>query len=173
MCLRGLPSLRFPAQGRAQFELYQKLLALGFAVVQAIGALSLLRPYVDDWSTGWLYTSTVTLVAGATVLTYVRPCHSVLVPNLELDLQVLAQERQGPVLECNALRRCACLDKERRVHGCAPFSSTCASGMFIRRPQRLTPFVGRALPSARAARQAGGGHDMPSRAARRVCLSQG
>ncbi len=73
VCQRGLPSLRFPVQGRAQFELYQKLLALGFAVVQAIGALSLLRPYVDDWSAGWLYTSTVTLVAGATVLTYVRP----------------------------------------------------------------------------------------------------
>ncbi|KAK9834079.1 hypothetical protein WJX81_008587 [Elliptochloris bilobata] len=58
-------------QGRARFEIYQKLLALGFAVVQAIGQLSLLRPYVSDWSAFWLYDSTVTLVAGAMVLVYV------------------------------------------------------------------------------------------------------
>jgi len=64
---------RARAQGRAQFELYQKLLALAFAVVQAIGQLSLLRPYVADWSPGWLLDSTVTLVAGAMILVHARP----------------------------------------------------------------------------------------------------
>jgi len=64
---------RARAQGRAQFELYQKLLALGFAVVQAVGQLSLLRPYVADWSPGWLLDSTVTLVAGAMILVHARP----------------------------------------------------------------------------------------------------
>ena len=59
-------------QGQARFDFYQKLLALGFATVQAVGQLSLLRPYVDDWSAFWLYSSTVTLVAGSSVLVYVR-----------------------------------------------------------------------------------------------------
>ena len=59
-------------QGQARFDLYQKLLALGFATVQAVGQLSLLRPYVDDWSPFWLYSSTITLVAGSSMLVYVR-----------------------------------------------------------------------------------------------------
>ena len=150
MCLRGLPSLRFPAQGRAQFELYQKLLALGFAVVQAIGALSLLRPYVDDWSAGWLYTSTVTLVAGATVLTYVRPAFSALRPNLQLDLQALAQERdRGPYFKCNALRRRACLENERRVHGSLlPRLPVCQACLYQKAPA-ANPVRG-ACPAKRA-----------------------
>jgi protein transport protein SEC61 subunit alpha len=64
------------AQGRARFQLYQKLLALGFAVVQSVGQLTYLRNYVDDFSTGWLVTSTLTLTAGAMVLVYVRPTPS-------------------------------------------------------------------------------------------------
>lgn len=64
-------------QGQARFDLYQKLLALGFATVQAVGQLSLLRPYVDDWSVLWLYSSTVTLVAGSSMLVFVRRASSV------------------------------------------------------------------------------------------------
>lgn len=58
-------------QGRARFTLYQKLAALGFAVVQAAGQLTYIRPYVDDWSADWLAGGVVALTAGAMILVYV------------------------------------------------------------------------------------------------------
>lgn len=58
-------------QGRARFTLYQKLAALGFAIVQATGQLTYIRPYVDDWSVDWLAGGVLTLTAGAVILVHV------------------------------------------------------------------------------------------------------
>lgn len=58
-------------QGRARFTLYQKLAALVFAVVQAVGQLTYIRPYVDDWSAEWLLGGVVALTAGAVILVHV------------------------------------------------------------------------------------------------------
>jgi len=58
-------------QGRARFILYQKLAALGFAIVQAVGQLSYIRPYVDDWSSEWLFSGVVALTAGSMILVHV------------------------------------------------------------------------------------------------------
>ena len=59
-------------QGRARFQLYQKLLALAAAVVQAVGQLTYIRPFVADWDVTWLACNSLTLVAGAMVLVHVR-----------------------------------------------------------------------------------------------------
>jgi len=56
--------------GKDKYEMYQKYLALAFAVVQSIGQLSYLRPYVDDFSTAWFVQSTVLLTGGAMFLVY-------------------------------------------------------------------------------------------------------
>ena len=61
-------------QGRARFQLYQKLAALVFAVAQAAGQLSYLRPYVDDFSGGWLLENIVLLTAGSMILVHVSVC---------------------------------------------------------------------------------------------------
>lgn len=58
-------------QGRARFMLYQKLAALVFALVQAVGQLTYIRPYVDDFSPDWLASSALVLTAGAVVLVHV------------------------------------------------------------------------------------------------------
>jgi preprotein translocase subunit SecY len=58
-------------QGQARFQLYQKLLALAFAGVQAAGQLTYVRPYVDDWSPAWAAGAGASLVAGAMILVYV------------------------------------------------------------------------------------------------------
>lgn len=59
------------AQGRAKFQYYQKLLAFGFAIVQAVGQLFYIRPFVDDFTPGWLAGSSCALVAGALALVYI------------------------------------------------------------------------------------------------------
>lgn len=56
--------------GQARFQLYQKLAALVFALVQAVGQLSYIRPYVDDFTAEWLITNSLTLTAGAMILVY-------------------------------------------------------------------------------------------------------
>jgi len=58
-------------QGRVRFQFYQKLLALAFAVVQAFGQLSYVRPFVADWSPEWLTGSVLSLTAGALVLIWI------------------------------------------------------------------------------------------------------
>ena len=55
-------------QGRARFQLYQKLTALAFAVAQSVGQLTYIRPYVANFNTEWLFTESLTLTAGAMVL---------------------------------------------------------------------------------------------------------
>lgn len=59
-------------QGRARFMLYQKLAALAFAVAQAVGQLTYIRPFVEDFSPEWLAINVVTLTAGAMMLVHVR-----------------------------------------------------------------------------------------------------
>ncbi|KAK9908883.1 hypothetical protein WJX75_004199 [Coccomyxa subellipsoidea] len=58
-------------QGRARFQLYQKLLALAAAVIQAVGQLTYIRPFVPEWDASWLVVNSLTLVAGAMVLVHV------------------------------------------------------------------------------------------------------
>lgn len=58
-------------QGRARFQLYQKLLALAAAVIQAVGQLTYIRPFVSEWDATWLAVNSLTLVAGAMVLVHV------------------------------------------------------------------------------------------------------
>ncbi|KIY98619.1 Preprotein translocase subunit secY, partial [Monoraphidium neglectum] len=58
-------------QGRARFQWYQKLAAFAFAIAQAVGQLTYLRPYVTDFSPEWLAGSTLALVAGAMSLVYI------------------------------------------------------------------------------------------------------
>lgn len=59
------------SQGQARFQLYQKLAALGFAVVQSVGQLTYIRPFVADFSTEWLIVNSLTLVAGSMILVWV------------------------------------------------------------------------------------------------------
>lgn len=67
-------------QGRQRFQQLQKYVALAFAVVQAVGQLTYIRPYVNDWSLYWLIESTSYLVAGSAILIYV----SIWSPRLDL-----------------------------------------------------------------------------------------
>lgn len=64
-------NVMFGLQGRARFQLYQKLIALIFAVAQSYGALLFVRPYVADFDGGWLALSMATLVAGSSIMGYV------------------------------------------------------------------------------------------------------
>eukprot|EP00955_Chlamydomonas_euryale_P082111 363670-Chlamydomonas_euryale.AAC.23 len=59
------------AQGRARFQYYQKLGAFVFAIAQAVGQLTYIRPYVDNFTPEWLFGSTCALVAGAMALVYI------------------------------------------------------------------------------------------------------
>ncbi|PNW72115.1 hypothetical protein CHLRE_16g681900v5 [Chlamydomonas reinhardtii] len=59
------------AQGRAKFQYYQKLMAFAFAIVQAVGQLFYIRPFVDDFSPAWVAGSSTALVAGAMALVYI------------------------------------------------------------------------------------------------------
>lgn len=60
-------------QGRARFQLYQKLAALAFAIAQSVGQLTYIRPYVADFGFDWLLVNSISLTAGAMVLVYVSP----------------------------------------------------------------------------------------------------
>jgi len=59
------------AQGRAKFQYYQKLGAFVFAIVQAAGQLTYIRPFVEDFTPGWLLGNTCALTAGAMALVYI------------------------------------------------------------------------------------------------------
>ncbi len=56
--------------GRRTFAQYQRYGALAFALVQAVGQCLYLRPFVDDFSLGWLAASSLSLTAGAMVLVW-------------------------------------------------------------------------------------------------------
>ena len=58
-------------QGRARFELYQRLVALVFAAAQSWGALLFVRPYVADFGGSWLFESMLTLIVGSVIMNHV------------------------------------------------------------------------------------------------------
>ena len=57
--------------GRERFQFYQKGLALAFAIVQAYGQLSYVRPFVADWSPAWVAESVLDLTTGAMILIWI------------------------------------------------------------------------------------------------------
>ncbi|DBA86616.1 hypothetical protein WJX77_001473 [Trebouxia sp. C0004] len=58
-------------QGRARFQLYQKLAALVFALAQSVGQLTYIRPYVTDFGPEWLLVNSISLTAGAMILVHI------------------------------------------------------------------------------------------------------
>ena len=57
--------------GRRQYKQYERLAALAFAVVQAVGQVLYIRPFVDDFSTDYLAAASLTLTAGAMILVFI------------------------------------------------------------------------------------------------------
>lgn len=56
--------------GRSRFQIYQKLAALAFALVQSVGQLTYIRPFVNDFTPEWLVVNALTLTAGAMILVW-------------------------------------------------------------------------------------------------------
>ncbi|GKV18180.1 hypothetical protein SLEP1_g28600 [Rubroshorea leprosula] len=57
--------------GRKKVLQYTRYASVGFAIVQAIGQVLYLRPYVDDFSTEWVLSSVVLLTLGSVFTTYI------------------------------------------------------------------------------------------------------
>ncbi|KAH0656929.1 hypothetical protein KY285_031811 [Solanum tuberosum] len=57
--------------GRKKVLQYTRYASVGFAVVQAIGQVLFLRPYVNDFSTQWAISSVVLLTLGSVFTTYI------------------------------------------------------------------------------------------------------
>lgn len=57
--------------GRKKVLAYTRYASVGFAVVQAIGQVLFLRPYVNDFSTQWAISSVVLLTLGSVFTTYI------------------------------------------------------------------------------------------------------
>ncbi|GAU32034.1 hypothetical protein TSUD_147300 [Trifolium subterraneum] len=57
--------------GRKKILQYTRYASVGFAIVQAIGQVLFLRPYVNDFSTEWALTSVILLTLGAVFTTYI------------------------------------------------------------------------------------------------------
>lgn len=57
--------------GRRKFNQLQRYGALGFAVVQAVGQVLYVRPYVEDFDFAFLAQSSLSLTAGAMILLYI------------------------------------------------------------------------------------------------------
>ncbi|KAL9224130.1 hypothetical protein vseg_000198 [Gypsophila vaccaria] len=56
--------------GRKKILQYTRYASVGFALVQAIGQVSFLRPYVNDFSTEWVLSSVALLTLGSVFTTY-------------------------------------------------------------------------------------------------------
>ncbi|KAJ0031182.1 hypothetical protein Pint_14253 [Pistacia integerrima] len=56
--------------GRKKVKQYTQYASVGFAVVQAVGQVLFLRPYVNDFSTQWVLTSVTLLTLGSVLTTY-------------------------------------------------------------------------------------------------------
>lgn len=56
--------------GRNKFYLYQKILTLILALIQAVGELNYIRPFVSEFNFNWLFENTVVLATGAIILTF-------------------------------------------------------------------------------------------------------
>jgi hypothetical protein len=59
------------------------------ALTQAVGQLSYIRPYVDDFTAEWLITNSLTLTAGAMILVYVSSCWHLCAPESYTCIGVL------------------------------------------------------------------------------------
>ncbi|KAH9654101.1 preprotein translocase subunit SCY1 [Citrus sinensis] len=57
--------------GRKKVLQYTRYASVGFAIVQAIGQVLYLRPYVNDFSTDWVLTSVTLLTLGSAFTTYI------------------------------------------------------------------------------------------------------
>ncbi|KAK8964615.1 hypothetical protein KSP40_PGU000732 [Platanthera guangdongensis] len=57
--------------GRKKILQYTRYASVGFAVVQAIGQVLYLRPYVNDFSTEWVLSSVTMLTLGSVFTTYI------------------------------------------------------------------------------------------------------
>ncbi|KAB5552721.1 hypothetical protein DKX38_010032 [Salix brachista] len=57
--------------GRKKILQYTRYASVGFAIVQAIGQVLYLRPFVDDFSTQWVLTSVTLLTLGSVFTTYI------------------------------------------------------------------------------------------------------
>ncbi|XP_045792848.1 preprotein translocase subunit SECY, chloroplastic isoform X2 [Trifolium pratense] len=57
--------------GRKKILQYTRYASVGFAIVQAIGQVLFLRPYVNDFSTEWALTSVILLTLGSVLTTYI------------------------------------------------------------------------------------------------------
>uniref|UniRef100_A0A0C9S8T3 CpSecY n=1 Tax=Wollemia nobilis TaxID=56998 RepID=A0A0C9S8T3_9CONI len=57
--------------GRKKVLQWTRYASVGFAIVQAIGQVLYIRPYVDDFSTEWVLSSVTLLTLGAVVTTYI------------------------------------------------------------------------------------------------------
>ncbi|GER52086.1 protein translocase secy subunit, partial [Striga asiatica] len=57
--------------GRKKVLQYTRYASVGFAVVQAIGQVFYLRPYVNDFSTQWVLSSVIMLTLGSVFTTYI------------------------------------------------------------------------------------------------------
>ncbi|KAK1275182.1 hypothetical protein QJS04_geneDACA003946 [Acorus gramineus] len=57
--------------GRKKVLQYTRYASVGFAVVQAIGQVFFLRPYVNDFSTEWVISSVLLLTLGSVFTTYI------------------------------------------------------------------------------------------------------
>jgi preprotein translocase SecY subunit len=56
--------------GRQKFSLYQKILTVFIALFQAFGQLNYIRPFVTEFSLGWLCENSVALATGTIILTF-------------------------------------------------------------------------------------------------------
>ncbi|XP_051113468.1 preprotein translocase subunit SCY1, chloroplastic isoform X2 [Andrographis paniculata] len=57
--------------GRKKVLQYTRYASVGFAVVQAIGQVLYLRPYVNDFSSQWVFSTVILLTLGAAFTTYI------------------------------------------------------------------------------------------------------
>ncbi|KAJ1410300.1 SecY/SEC61-alpha family [Sesbania bispinosa] len=57
--------------GRKKILQYTRYASVGFAIVQAIGQVLYLRPYVNDFSTEWVLSSVILLTLGSVFTTYI------------------------------------------------------------------------------------------------------
>jgi protein transport protein SEC61 subunit alpha len=71
--------------------------ALGFAVVQAVGQCLYVRPYVEDFSLGWLVESSCVLTAGAMILLYIGEVLNELKLGNGRGLEAQVQNPVGPI----------------------------------------------------------------------------
>ncbi|KAI3985700.1 hypothetical protein MKX01_030614 [Papaver californicum] len=57
--------------GRKKILQYTRYASVGFAVVQALGQVLYLRPYVNDFTTQWVLSSVILLTLGSVLTTYI------------------------------------------------------------------------------------------------------